>query len=527
MKNMVMVFSSLLFLFISGCSSEKQGQEIRSSFNQNFWVEEYAQGLEFPWGMAWLPNSSLLVTERLGKIKLISVDGEISELQGVPEVLTASPFDGLLDIKIDPDFNSNSQIYLTYTTGTASARTGIVYKAKLSENTLVDGREIFRTSPPAPTGGPNITRIKFLLDKSMLVAVGSSGNPGSGMVQRLDGNIGKMLRLNRDGSIPNDNPYQNTNNARPELWAVGLRSVGGMVVDEKNRVWAMDMGPQGGDELNLIVPGRNYGWPIVTWGFYYSGDQISTKQSASEFDDPINVWSPSISPFGLALYNGNAFPNWQGDFFVGAMGDQSIIRLKIQNNEVIEQERLINDLNERIRSIEVGPDGLIYALTDSSKGKIIRLRPGKPDANQLDRVAKAVPMASNLKIADILEEHGVMQTEETIKALYTPYDEPKAKMIFRQQCSSCHNNSITDEDKIGPNLYGVIGRKSGSDQEYSYSRAFNDRSTQIFWNVATLAAFLSNPIAYYPGNKMMAPALDYGDALQVATLLEKTNLKTP
>ena len=150
----------------------------------------------------------------------------------------------------------------------------------------------------------------------MLVAVGSSGNPGSGMVQRLDGNIGKMLRLNRDGSIPNDNPYRNTNNARPELWAVGLRSVGGMVVDEKNRVWAMDMGPQGGDELNLIVPGRNYGWPIVTWGFYYSGDQISTKQSASEFDDPINVWSPSISPFGLALYNGNAFPNWQGDFFV-------------------------------------------------------------------------------------------------------------------------------------------------------------------------------------------------------------------
>ena len=120
-----------------------------------------------------------------------------------------------------------------------------------------------------------------------------------------------------------------------------------------------------------------------------------------------------------------------------------------------------------------------------------------------------------------------MQSEETIKALYAPYDEPKAKMIFRQQCSSCHNNSITDEDKIGPNLYGVIGRKSGSDPEYSYSRAFNDRSTQIFWNVATLAAFLSNPLAYYPGNKMMAPALDYGDALQVATLLEKTDLKTP
>ena len=213
--------------------------------------------------MAWLPNGSLLVTERLGKIKLISVDGEISELQGVPKVLTASPFDGLLDIKIDPDFNSNSQIYLTYTTGTASARTGIVYKAKLGEHKLLEGREIYKTFPPAPTGGPNITRIQFLPDKSMLVAVGSSGNPGSGMVQRLDGNIGKMLRLNRDGSIPNDNPFQNVNNARPELWAVGLRSVGGIVVDEKNRVWAMDMGPQGGDELNLIVPGRNYGLSLI------------------------------------------------------------------------------------------------------------------------------------------------------------------------------------------------------------------------------------------------------------------------
>ena len=527
MKNVLTIFVPLFLLFILGCSPERQSQEIKRSFNQAFWVEDYAQGLEFPWAMAWLPNGSLLVTERLGKIKLISEDGEISELQGVPKVLTASPFDGLLDIKIDPDFNSNSQIYLTYTTGTASARTGIVYKAKLDEHKLLEGREIYKTFPPAPTGGPNITRIQFLPDKSMLVAVGSSGNPGSGMVQRLDGNIGKILRLNRDGSIPNDNPFQNSNTARPELWAVGLRSVGGIVVDEKDRVWAMDMGPQGGDELNLIVPGRNYGWPIVTWGFYYSGDQISTKQSASEFDDPINVWSPSISPFGLALYKGNAFPNWRGDLFVGAMGDQSIIRLKIRNNEVIEQERLISELNERIRSIEIGPDGLIYALTDASKGKIMRLRPGEPDANQFDRVAKAVSMPSNLKIADILQEHGVMQNEETIKALYAPYDEPKAKMIFRQQCSSCHNNSVSDQDKIGPNLYGVIGRKSGSDPKYSYSKVFNNQSTQIFWNAATLAAFLSNPQAYYPGNKMMAPSLDYADALQVATLLEKSGLETP
>ena len=201
--------------------------------------------------------------------------------------------------------------------------------------------------------------------------------------------------------------------------------------------------------------------------------------------------------------------------------------LKIQDNEVIEQQRLIKELNERIRSIEIGPDGFIYALTDASNGKIIRLRPGTPNAGQLNKVAKPVSMPSDLKIAGILEEHGVMQNEETIKALYTPYDEDRAKHIFKQQCSNCHNNSLVDQDKVGPNLFGIIGRKSGSDPRYSYSKAFSEQSTQIFWNVATLAAFLSNPQAYYPGNSMMVSPLDYSDALQVSTLLERSNRKNP
>ena len=364
--------------------------------------------------------------------------------------------------------------------------------------------------------------MQFLPDKSLLVAVGSSGNPGSGMVQRLDGDIGKILRINRDGSIPSDNPFRNSKNVRPELWAIGLRSVGGMAIDYENRVWAMDMGPQGGDELNLLSPGGNYGWPAVTWGFYYSGDPISTKQSAPEFDDPINVWSPSISPFGLNYYKGKAFPNWQGDFFVGAMGDQSIFRLKIRDNEVVEQERLISHLNERIRSIETGPDGFLYALTDASKGRIIRIRPGQPEPSEKNKVSRPVAMSAGLDIMGILEEHGVMQDEETMQALYTPYDPPRAERIFQQSCSSCHDRSESGRNGVGPNLFQVIGRNSGSYPDFVYSKAMSDKATSIIWDASTMAAFLSNPEAYYPGNKMAAAALDYADALQVATYLEKS-----
>ena len=308
--------------------------------------------------------------------------------------MVSSPFDGLLDIKIDPDFKTSPYIYLSFTKGTTTERVGVVYRAKIEGNKLVDGEEIFNTSPPAPTGGPNITRINFLSDKSIVAAVGSSGQHAYGMVQRLDGDIGKIIRINRDGSVPIDNALAVKNqNAKAELWATGLRSIGGLTLDDNDQLWGIEMGPQGGDELNLIEGGGNYGFPLVSWGFDYSGRALSEKQTAAGFVDPVVTWSPSISPYGITFYQGEAFPKWNGDFFVGVLGDQTILRMRISDGKLIEQQDLLYHLNERIRSVETGPDGFIYAVTDSSNGKIIRLRPGKPSEKELANVSKTIPNA--------------------------------------------------------------------------------------------------------------------------------------
>ena len=245
---------------------------------------------------------------------------------------------------------------LSFTKGTTTERVGVVYRAKIEGNKLVDGEEIFNTSPPAPTGGPNITRINFLSDKSIVAAVGSSGQHAYGMVQRLDGDIGKIIRINRDGSVPIDNALAVKNqNAKAELWATGLRSIGGLTLDDNDQLWGIEMGPQGGDELNLIEGGGNYGFPLVSWGFDYSGRALSEKQTAAGFVDPVVTWSPSISPYGITFYQGEAFPKWNGDFFVGVLGDQTILRMRISDGKLIEQQDLLYHLNERIRSVETGP----------------------------------------------------------------------------------------------------------------------------------------------------------------------------
>ena len=206
-----------IVLVLVGCSPEKVGEIKPGAFEQKYWVEDHVTQLNFPWAMTWLPDGTLLVTERRGKIKMVR-DGEIvAELEGVPEVMSASPYDGVLDIKIDPDFETSPYLYLTYTRGTATARVGVVYRAKLEGNRLVDGEELFSTFPPAPTGGPNITRLQFLQDKTLIVGIGSSGQPGSGMVQRIDGHIGKIIRINRDGEVPTDNAIAVTDQRKTRI----------------------------------------------------------------------------------------------------------------------------------------------------------------------------------------------------------------------------------------------------------------------------------------------------------------------
>ena len=509
-----------LMLAIAGCTSNETDSSKPGAFEQTYWVEDYVGDLSFPWSMTWLPDGSILLTERLGKIKQIRNGEVVGEIVGVPEVLTTSPYDGLLDIKLDPDFATSPYVYLTYTRGTATARVGVVYRALLQGNRLVDGQELFSTSPPAPTGGPNITRIQFLPDKSLVAAVGSSGNPGNGMVQRVDGDIGKIIRIYRDGTIPDDNAFAVANaNAKPQLWASGLRSLGGFALDNENRLWGVDIGPQGGDELNLLEPGGNYGWPLITWGFDYSGFALSDKQTAAGFVDPVVVWSPSIAPSGLTYYRGGAFPSWQGDLFVGSLADQDIRRLRIVDNKLVQQERLIPELNERVRSVEAGPDGFLYAVTDSANGKILRIRPGQPAGEDLARVAQPFEMPDNATIFDRLREHGVMQDDETSIADQTAYDPVRAESLFVQTCGTCHTFNDVGSGNIGPSLDGIVGRRSGTLPGFAYSAAMSDEETSVVWGYFTVTAFLTNPEAYYPGNKMASAPVPYEDALQISIYL--------
>ena len=513
----------LLSLVISGCGDNENEKSTIKPFEEVFWVEDYVRGLDFPWSFSWLPNGDMLVTERLGKLKLVRNGKVINEIKNVPNVISSSPFDGLLDIKIDPDFKENSLVYLSYTKGNTTNRTGVVYRARLENNSLVDGEEIYNTSPAAPTGGPNITKLLFLKDKSLIFAVGSSGQHAYNMVQRLDGDIGKIIRINRDGSIPKDNLIKlNNPNSKDGLWALGLRSVGGLTLDGKGQLWAVDMGPKGGDELNIIQPGGNHGFPLVSWGFDYSGKALSEVQNASGFVDPVISWSPSISPFGLTYYDKDVFSNWHGDFFLGVLGEQTIIRLRIKNKKIIQQENLLPNLNERIRSIETGPDGYIYASTDSSNGKIIRLRPGNPTKKDQENISVPFKIPENSSAAERLKLHGVMQNEETMIAFRAPYDPIKAELLYNQKCLSCHNLKAIDGNNIGPHLESIAGRRSGSLTNYPYSVAMtSDSRTSVIWDSRSITAFLTNPNGIFPGTKMVAEPLSYEDAILVGKFLTK------
>ena len=463
------LFIILISLIVSGCERNEGNEKNKSNFSESFWIEDYVSNLNFPWSFTWLPNGDLLITERLGKIKLIRNGKFINYIKNVPNVMSSSPFDGLLDITIDPDFLNNSLIYLSYTKGTTTNRIGVVYRAKLENNSLINGKEIYNTSIP------------------------------------------------KDNPIKIDNP-----DSKPGLWATGLRSVGGLALDDNNQLWAIDMGPQGGDELNIIEPGGNHGFPLVSWGFDYSGRALSEKQTAIGFIDPIISWSPSISPFGLAYYNSDIFPNWKGDFFIGVLGDQTIIRIKVKNKKVIHQENIIPDLNERIRSIEVGPDGFIYASTDSSNGKIIRLRPGKPEKDELERVSKPFPMPIKASITERLKLHGVMQNEETMLALREKYDPKKAEFLYNDKCSSCHSLKAKDGNILGPHLESIAGRRSGSLTNYKYSQAMElSNQTSLIWDSRSITAFLTNPNGIFPGTKMIAEPLNFKDAILISKFLTK------
>jgi aldose sugar dehydrogenase len=333
-------------------------------------VETVTTGLSHPWGLAFLPDGRMLVTERTGTLRLVSKDGKLSApLSGVPEVVVAGQ-GGLLDVAIDPDFKSNNLVYLSYSELGESGASTAVARGKLGDSGLENVEVIFRQMPKIKGNLHFGSRLVFALDGKLFVTLGErfQFTPA----QDLGNDLGKIVRINPDGSVPKDNPFVGRNDARPEIWSYGHRNPQGAAIHpETGKLWETEFGPMGGDELNIPQAGQNYGWPVVSWGSHYDGRAIPKPPTHPEFADAIYHWNPVISPSGITFYTGDAIPAWKGNLLIAGLSSQAIVRLTLDGEKVVDEERI--PMGTRIRDVVQGPDGAVYALTDEGNGEILRL----------------------------------------------------------------------------------------------------------------------------------------------------------
>jgi aldose sugar dehydrogenase len=343
------------------------------------------EGLEHPWGMVWLPDGSMLVTERPGRLRRVQ-DGVLdpNPLEGLPDLLIFRQ-GGLLDIALHPQFESNRWVYFAYAHGSRDANRTRVARARLDEDvrTLTDWTVIFETNRAKEDGQHFGSRLLWLPDNTLLVAIGDGGNPPvqldgaliRNQAQNLQTHLGSIVRLNEDGSAPADNPFVGNPEADPLIWSYGHRNIQGLALDPvTGQVWATEHGSRGGDELNRMQAGENYGWPVVTHSEEYSGGPISPERSRPGMVDPKVVWTPAIAPSGLAVYRGDRYPQWQGQLFAGGLVSQDIRRLEVDGEgNVVNQTPIA--IGQRVRDVRQGPDGFLYVLTDDPNGRLIRLEP--------------------------------------------------------------------------------------------------------------------------------------------------------
>lgn len=340
-------------------------------------IETVASGLDHPWSLAFLPDGDMLVTERPGRLRRIH-DGVYAEtpISGVPKVYHRSQ-GGLFDILPDPDFANNRLVYLSYAQGTPKANATQVARARLDGNALKDLKVIFTVEPAKDTPVHFGGRMAFLPDGTLLVTTGD-GFDYREKAQDRESLLGKVVRINTDGSVPTDNPFVDEAGVNPKIYSYGHRNPQGLVYDpQTDRIYEEEHGPRGGDEVNILEPGANYGWPLATHGVDYSGAEISPFTEYEGTEQPIVYWTPSIAPSGIAVYHGAAFPEWDGDLFAGALAEMDVRRIDMENGAVVGQERLFAELGERIRDVRVGPDGALYLLTDNRDGRVLRVRPAR------------------------------------------------------------------------------------------------------------------------------------------------------
>lgn len=372
MSNTLKSIPFFILSVILSASSCGQQQDIDSETG-TIQVDNIVSGLDHPWGLVFLPDGRLLVTERSGSLRIVNQDSTLSEpVAGVPEVFARGQ-GGLLDIELDPDFEQNNYVYLSFSepddSGNASTALG---RGKFINDELQDFTVIFRQEPKV--SGPNHFggRIVFTPEEYIFLTTGErfKFDPA----QNLENHLGTVIRIKKDGSIPDDNPFVGQANAEDEIWSYGHRNIEGAALHpETNELWIAEMGPRGGDELNQPEKGGNYGWPEVSWGRHYSGGDIPDPPTQPQFADAAMHWNPVISPSGMIFYTGDLFPEWKGSILIGGLSSTALVRVEVNGEQAEEVERL--DMNARIREVVQAPDGSVYVLTDQGNGNIWRLSP--------------------------------------------------------------------------------------------------------------------------------------------------------
>jgi glucose/arabinose dehydrogenase len=396
----LMAITALILAFVPAAHGQATGTappDTVSSSAGNLRVERLAT-LEYPWGMALLPDGRLLITEKQGRLR-IWADGKLSEpVQGVPKVFhrgTPNEQGGLLDVEIDPDFARNQLVYLSYSeaaeqqpadaaeTGDVRfgnfldmsdniVRGGAVARGRLEGNQLRDVQVIWRQVPKTVGRGHFGNRLIFAPDGKLFITSGERMRFDP--AQSLASNLGKVVRINPDGTTPADNPFAGKEGALRDIWSYGHRNILAAAIDPSSgRLWAFEMGPLGGDELNLVQPGKNYGWPLVSNGDNYSGPSIPDHPTRRELQPPVRTWTPVISPSGATFYNGTLFPGWRGSVLVGGLSSQALIRLALDGERVAIEERV--DMKRRIRDVIQTPDGALLLIVDGKSGDLLRLTP--------------------------------------------------------------------------------------------------------------------------------------------------------
>jgi glucose/arabinose dehydrogenase len=378
MTSRAMSVLALFALLPAPAGAEAQRSPTPNSVPDVVRATTVAKGLENPWGLVFLPDGRMLVTERPGRLRIVERDGQLGKpLAGVPKVYARGQ-GGLLDVEIDPDFARTRWVYLSYAEpGPGGAGTAVA-RGKLGEGTLEDVRVIYRQEPKVGGSAHFGSRLVFARDGKLFITQGERYTERA-RAQDLSVDLGKVVRINPDGSIPKDNPFVGRADARPEIWSYGHRNVQCAALHpDTGQLWTVEHGARGGDELNHPEAGKNYGWPVITYGVDYSGAKIGEGTAKPGMEQPVYYWDPVIAPSGMAFYTGKVFPSWRGNVFIGSLTPGLLVRLELKDGAVVKEERYLGELGERIRDVVQGPDGYLYLLTDNSQGRILRVEPNKP-----------------------------------------------------------------------------------------------------------------------------------------------------